>query len=270
MLGQAALLNRIDFMIKLFSPLAIGLLLVVNGHAQDRTIQVAAQSTIRVMPDEVVLDFRLETRKTELLEAKKANDELAENIFQIARKHGIPSTDVAVFDMDLSPVFERGESRQEEKNRGVKAPIAFRYLRSMRVRLTDFTAIEPFLVDCYKVGLEDLSGLSFGLSNQREHQFKARELAIVYCLEKAKHLTELTGMKLGSPVKIEEDVERNWGTNGLGGGGVFGASNENETPGTIFVSVNGPEELPDLDLVAPGLIEINAKVMVVYEMTKDE
>lgn len=250
-----------------FFPVAFIFLALATLGAQERTIQVTAMSQIKVLPDEVLLDFRVETRKEELMDAKQANDELALKVFGIAKEHGIPSADVSVFDMDVSPVYQRNEDREEQS---IKTPIAFRYLRSMQVRMTDFKTIEPFLVDCYKVGLQDLSGLSFRLSNQREHQFRARELAVTYCLEKATHLTELTGMKLGSPMSIKEDVEETWDSGGFGGG-VFGASVEDDDrDGTILVSISSLEELQELDLVAPGQIDINAKVSIVYEMTKDE
>ncbi len=260
-------------------PVAFIFLMLGTLGAQERTIQVTAMSQIKVVPDEVFLDFRIETRQQELMDAKKANDELASKVFGIAKDHGIPSADVSVFDMDLAPVFKRNDDGDEE---GIKTPIAFRYLRSMQVRMTDFKKIEPFLVDCYKVGVQDLSGVSFRLSNQREHQFRARELAMTYCLEKATHLTELTGMKLGSPMNIKEDVEESWDSGGFGGG-VFGASaaigkptvppatvEQDDRDGTIFVSINSLAELQELDLVAPGQIDINAKVSIVYEMTKDE
>ena len=211
------------------------------------------------------------------MQAKKANDELALKVFAIAKKHGLLSSDVSVFDMDVSPVYKKNTSEDEGQ---LKTPIAFRYLRSMQVRLVNFETIEPFLVDCYKVGLEDLSGLSFRLSNQRDHQFRARELAVTYCKEKADHLTELTGMKVGRPISIQESVERNWEAGGFGGGGVFGASAMNgkesapdkplrfyEAGKYVYVSVNSLDDIQDLDLVAPGMIEINAKVTVIYEMS---
>ena len=262
-------------MSKLFLTLLLAAITTGNLYAQERTITVTAMSQIKVVPDEAFLDFRVETRKAELMQAKEANDELALKVFAIAKKHGILSTDVSVFDMDVSPVYKKNNDEDEGR---LKTPIAFRYLRSMQVRLVDFQTIEPFLVDCYKVGLEDLSGLSFRLSNQREHQFRARKLAVTYCREKADHLTELTGMKVGRPISIQESVERNWDAGGFGGG-VFGASAQNghqqgpdkrsgfDEAGTyVFVSLTSLDDIQDLDLVAPGMIEINAKVTVIYEM----
>ncbi|MDG1875336.1 MAG: SIMPL domain-containing protein [Mariniblastus sp.] len=262
-----------------FFPVAFFFLLLGTLGAQERTIEVTAMSQIKVVPDEVFLDFRIETRKQELMDAKKANDELASKVFRIAKDHGILSTDVSVFDMDLTPVFKRNDDGDAD---GIKTPIAFRYLRSMQVRMTEFKTIEPFLDECYKVGVQDLSGVSFRLSNQREHQFRARELAVTYCREKATHLTELTGMKLGAPMSIKEDVEESWDTGGFGGG-VFGGSasidkpavpralgKSNDRAGTFFVSINNLAELQELDLVAPGQIDINARVSIVYEMTKGE
>ncbi|MCH2182548.1 MAG: SIMPL domain-containing protein [Mariniblastus sp.] len=267
-------------MTKMFLPITVVLLAIAPLQAEERKIQVTAQSQIKVTPDEVYLDFRIESRREELLDAKKANDELALKVFGIAKDHGIPSADVSVFDMDLAPVYKRDDNDDEKEP--VRKPIAFRYLRSMEVRMTDFNSIEPFLVECYKVGVQDLSGVSFRVSNQREHQFRAREMAVTYCREKATHLTELTGMKLGSPISIREDVERNYEAGGYGGGGVFGASAEVDRsplpgdeedagrPGTLFVSFNSLAELQEIDLVAPGQVEISAKVTIIYDMTKDE
>jgi len=268
-------------MIRNFLSISLLLLNVASLTAEERTIRVTAKSQIKVVPDEVYLDFRIESRQEELMDAKKANDQLALKIIEIAKDNGIPSADVSVFDMDLAPVYKRNDN--EDENRVIRQPIAFRYVRSMEVRMMDFKKIEPFLVECYKVGVQDLSGVSFRVSNQREHQFRARELAVTYCREKATHLTELTGMKIGAPISISEGVEESYEAGGFGGGGVFGASAANDhayprreratTSGqtdSLFVSFNSLAEMQEIDLVAPGQIEIGAEVTIVYEMTKDQ
>jgi uncharacterized protein YggE len=240
----------------------------VSLEAEERSIKVTAKSEVKVAPDEVVLDLVVHTQDKQLLAAKRENDKIASAVLELASTHAIPAADVKVTNLDVAPNFGDYGRRQSE-------PVAYDFTRSIEVRLTDFQKIEPFLSDAFDVGLSHVTRLQFRLSNQREHQFEARKLAVAYAREKAEHLTQLTGMKLGSPIHIEEDVEHNWDAGGFGGaiGANLSQSQENriasvKSPFTFvdFQQVAGKEATDKL--TAPGQIIITAHVTVEFEMTK--
>jgi uncharacterized protein len=239
--------------------------------AEDRSIKVTAKSEIKVVPDEVVLKLAVRTRETQLLDAKRENDKIASAVLALGSTHSIPAADVKVTDLDVSPYYGDYSRRQA-------TPIAYDFTRSIEVRLTDFGKIEPFLADAFEAGLTHVTRLQFRVSNQRQHQFEARKIAVIYAREKAEHLTQLTGMKLGSPIRIEEDVENNWDAGGFGGfgGGNPGAYIPKESDQKIasrkpqFTMTTVPQtddETTTDALTAPGQIIITAHVTVEFEMS---
>ncbi|MCH9653260.1 MAG: SIMPL domain-containing protein, partial [Planctomycetes bacterium] len=240
---------------------------------EHRSIQVTAKSEIKVAPDEVILNLAVRTRDKHLSIAKRNNDEITSAILPLATKYSIAAQDVQVTDLDISPDYGDYGNRSE-------TPIAFEFVRAFKIRMTEFKNIEPYLSDAINAGLTDVSSLRFRVSNQREHQFNARKLAMTYAREKAEHLTELTKMKLGGPLRIEEDVEHNWNASGFGGAMVL---HRNRLPkaiekigphkqGQMFVTLQKGNDNKDKVakvLVTPGLITISAEVMVEFEMSPE-
>ena len=240
----------------------------VGFGAEERSIKVTAMSEVKVAPDEVVLELAVHTRDKQLLTAKRENDKIAAAVLSIAAMHAIPAADVKVTNLDVAPNYGDYGRRQAE-------PVAYDFTRFIEVRLTDFNKIEPFLSDAFEAELSRVTRLQFRVSNQREHQFEARRLAVTHAREKAEHLTQLTGMKLGLPIHIEEEVEQNWDVGGLGGG--IGANLPDSkgnriaalNPQFAFVNFQKAADQEATDkLTAPGQIIITARVTIEFEMTK--
>ena len=253
---------------RLFLALVVMFYSTVVFAEEMRSIKVTAKSEIKVAPDEVVLQLAVHTRHLQLLTAKRENDKIAAAVLSLTKTHAIPAADVMVTDLDVSPDYGSYGRRKP-------VLIAYDFTRSIEVRLTDFKKIEPFLSDAFDTGLSHVTSLQYRVSNQRQHQFNARKLAVTYAKEKAEHLTRLTGMKLGSPIRIEEDVEENWNAGGFGGGGIGAIRLEKKADGiastkpqfTLVSFQKAAEDKTDA-LFAPGQIIIEANVTIEFEMSK--
>jgi uncharacterized protein YggE len=167
-----------------------------------------------------------------------------------------------IADLGVSPDDGPYNNRRE-------SPIAYDFSRSIEIRLTDFTSIEPFLADAFNVGLTHVDQIHFRVSNQRKHQFEARKLAILYAQEKAEHLTSLTGMKLGLPITIEEGVEHNWDAGGFGG--AVGVLSTPVRPQKVILATfqEAEPKVKSIDINTPGHIKITAEVTVTFEMASE-
>ena len=244
----------------------------VSKAEEPRSIEVSAKSEIQVAPDEVVLYLAAHTRDKHLSIAKRDNDQITTAVMKLMSRYSIPDEDVQVSDLRIEPDYGQYD------NRSVK-PTAFEFIRSIRVRMTDFNNLEPFLSDAIDAGLNDIRRLHFRVSNQRKHQFEARKLAMTYAREKAEHLTELSDMQLGAPLRIEEGIESNWDAGGFGG--MACASLTKPHPEQKRLGPGKPKLMPKLMLVnfqkeenektvrilsSPGQITISAEVTVEFEM----
>jgi len=255
---------------KAFILAALPLMCSVVLGAETRSVKVSARSEIKVPPDEVLLDLAVYTRDKALVTAKRENDKIAAAVLALASKHSIPATDVKVTDLDVSPDYGPYGRKQA-------TPIAYDFTRSIQVRLTKFATVEPFLSDAFNAGLSHVTQLHFRVSNQRQCQFDARKLAVTYAREKAEHLAGLMGMKLGLPIRIEEDVEENRDAVGFAGIalGLNAPEEQNSAPPSgksqfAFASLqqNEDHKTPD-ELLAPGQITITAQVTVEFEMSPE-
>ncbi|QDT89114.1 SIMPL domain-containing protein [Gimesia algae] len=242
--------------------------------ADQPSITVSAKSEIQVAPDEVVLYLSAHTRDKHLSIAKRDNDEITTAVMKVFPRYSIPDEDVKVTDLQVDPDYGKYDNRSE-------TPLAYEFVRSIRVRLTNFKHIEPLISDVIEAGLNDISRLHFRVSNQRKYQFEARKLAMTYAREKAVHLTELTNMKLGSPLRIEEGIESNWNAGGFGGAMVRQEQSQplpDQKPAQPVESKlmlvklqkdKGQEEKTIQILSSPGQITISAEVTVEFAMSSE-
>lgn len=229
-----------------------------------RFITVTATGEVNVTPDEVVLEFDVRTRETKLLEAKRKNDSVSRSLLQRLSDHKVPKTDIKLDDLEVSPYYGEYGERQE-------TPIAYNYSRSILVRLTDFDKIESLLADAFDVGLTNVSRMQFRVSSQRKHQFEARRLAVAHAKEKAEHLTELAGMKLGSALQIEEHVEYNEAATDFFAfadtpRSVATPVTTHQDHGYTFVVQHDDDNAGSLELNTPGQVSISADVTIKFAM----
>lgn len=248
------------------------LLSTVLVSADDvRTVQVKAQGHAQVIPDEVYVGLMVDVTEASLVEAKQKNDKITAAIVALAPKYKIAIGDVEVTNMQVEPNYDNSGMFSGRAYGG--KIVLYDFKRSLNMRLVDFRQIEPLLTDAFDAGLTNVQYLSFRVSDQRKHQFSARERAVTNATEKATHLVQLTGMKLGFPTSIIEDVEYSWGA-----GGGFGASGHfssaaNSVGRSDYIRVAFKDEAAvghqaDAKLFAPGNVTISATVQIVFEMSR--
>ncbi len=267
----------------LFPLLTIVALPLPAADAEEtRSIKVSARSEIKVVPDEVVLDLAVHHRHADLLLGKRNNDDVVAAVLELAKQYKIPAKDVQLSSLWVDADYG---SRYGSRSERTTKPIAYDIVRGIEVKLVDFSKIESFLYDAFKAGMNDVRGIEFRISSQREYQFKARKLAVTFAREKAEHLTELTGMKLGMPIHIDEGVEWTRGGSAFGGfgGSSFEARHEapsesDESPSrpnrvdqrrdVVLTAFQGEENKPvHKSFSAPGQIIVSATVTIEFEIS---
>ncbi|WP_173401844.1 MULTISPECIES: SIMPL domain-containing protein [Rhodopirellula] len=231
---------------------------------EQRFITVTATGEVNVIPDEVVLELNVRTREKKLLDAKRKSDSVSRSLLQRLSDHKVPKADIKLDDLEVTPYYGEYGERQE-------TPIAYNYSRSILVRLTDFDKIEVLLADAFDKGLTNVSRMQFRVSSQRKHQFEARRLAVTHAKEKAEHLTELTGMKLGPALQIEEHIEYNEAAAdffAVADAAQTGNKTVNSLHGNkyTFVVQRDDASAESLKLNTPGQVSISADVTIKFEM----
>jgi uncharacterized protein YggE len=242
-----------------------------------RTITVSAMAEFEVPPTEVVLSLAVVTENEDLLIAKQFNDAFTRDVLKLGAKHSVPAEHFELDTLSIQPKYE-GKSYF-----GRGELVGYVVTRGIDVTLRDFDQLEPVLSGALAAGANRVGGILWRTMDHRKHQFEARRRAVEHAKEKASHLAELNGLKLGRAIKIEEDVEGRWNreTGGFGGiGAISGAAPPSpDGPGPVdhrFRLVSAQPKLRPATreepvqhtsgTVAPGTITVSAEVMITFEL----
>jgi uncharacterized protein YggE len=201
--------------------LCLLLLSTTTVCAQDRrTVKVVAEKELEIAPDTVEVHLVVRTENEKLIDAKRANDKIINDLISLADTQEIPATNFQVMAFDMQSEFTSAELRK-------MIPSRFDCNRTIVVKLTDFDRLETFLSDAFTAGINYVKDIRYTVSDERPHLQEARKLAVADAQEKAQALCDLTNMKLGTPVHIEETTYTKWNYWGYGGmAGASGMSNE--------------------------------------------
>jgi uncharacterized protein YggE len=266
-----------------------------SGGSPQRRVSVSARSMVVTPPDQVQIRFAVHTEDRKLPIARAANDDLTRAVFNMLDQLQIPREDVQVTNLTV-----------ERARNDYRVLMDYEVDRSFSVRVRKFELIEPFLSGLFDTGVTDIDDLTFELRDQRPQLREARRKAFEYAKEKATELADLSGLVLGDVISVDEKVQYNFdveGAGGMGGMGGFGgvtrlepqADSQDSVPVQQQPAVTPPRKMPtvyrvafpmqqnepltgtpdtqtqsrtELELLAPGVVRLDAIVNVTFEMHK--
>lgn len=163
------------------------------------TFDVSGTGTKAVAPDEAVIDLGVRKQATTVKEAQKnANTALTQLTAEL-KKIGIEEKNIKTANYSVNPEYSP-ENYQKV--------MGFVVYASVEVRVTEgnFDKIEQVIDLAGVLGLEQMNGLRFELSDKLQKQTKneAREIAVAEAKEKAESLAKLAGVRLGKIVNVSE------------------------------------------------------------------
>jgi uncharacterized protein YggE len=266
-----------------------------SGESPQRRVSVSARSMVVTPPDQVQIRFAVHTEDRKLPVARAANDDLTRAVFNMLDQLQIPREDVQVTNLTV-----------ERARNDYRVLMDYEVDRSFSVRVRKFELIEPFLSGLFDTGVTDIDDLTFELRDQRPQLREARRKAFEYAKEKATELADLSGLVLGDVISVDEKVQYNYdveGAGGMGGMGGFGGvtrleprpDSQDSVPVQQQPAVTPPRKMPtvyrvafpmqqnepltgtpdtqtqsrtELELLAPGVVRLDAIVNVTFEMHK--
>lgn len=212
-------------------------------------VTVTGNAELRIVPDEVILTFGVETWNKELDVARDENDGRVKAILDLAEKHNIDSKHVQTDYIKIEPRFRDQREHREFIGYFVRKNIVF--------TLRDISRFESLLSDALKSGANYVYGVQFRTTDLRKYRDEARALAVKAAREKAAALAGELGVKIGNPHSIREEQSRWLSSYNARGDRQWGFQN-------VIQNVDGAMEAEET--VAPGQINIVARVTVSFEL----
>jgi hypothetical protein len=242
---------------------ALVMLLMVGAWAEEPTesqepglVTVTGEAEVRVVPDEVILTLGIETWDKKLQVAKGQNDEIVARVLALAEDYGIEPQHVQTDFVSIEPRYRNGYYEESDF-------IGYFVRKSVVITLRDLGRFEDLLTESLEAGVNYVQGIQFRTTELRKHRDEARALAIRAAREKAEAMAGELGQTVGEPRQINE-VQSGWwsGYNAWWGSrwGSGMAQNVIQEAGTGGIAAEGS--------LAPGQINVNARVSVTFEIGK--
>lgn len=224
-----------------------------NGAGEPpRTISVTGESLVNVVPDEVSVQFGVETFDANLDEAKSANDAASAKLVKAIKDTKlIEEKHLQADHMQIEVVYRPMGPRE-----GIAGYLA---RRGYSVVLKNPKEFEKLIDTALKNGANRLMGFEFRTTELRKHRDVARSLAIKAAKEKAIALAKDLDCRIGSPRTINESGGY-YGYWGSSWGGYRGAMSQNTMQDSGAAASAGGEAMP------LGQIGVRAQVNVTFDL----
>lgn len=161
-----------------------------------RTITVIGQAELKVVPDEFVITFGVETKAKTANAARLDNERQTAAILTKIRARKIEPKYIKTEHFGLSPEYTgRYEDR---KLKGYDAD------RRVSVIVRDASIVEPLLAEIFEAGANRLYSVTFHSSKIEAQLADVRLQAVKAARDKAAAMAGVLGQQLGAPLKIDE------------------------------------------------------------------
>jgi uncharacterized protein YggE len=166
-----------------------------------RTINVTGDAEVKVVPDEVSINFAVETNNTDLDKAREENDKKVSAVIAMVKKLGVEDKFIQTDYLSVEPRYDYTVQYNNERERKF---LGYYMTKNISVTLRDVSKFEKLVADALKIGTNYIRGISFQTTELRKHRDQARLMAIRAAKEKATALAGELGQKVGKPISISE------------------------------------------------------------------
>jgi Uncharacterized conserved protein len=212
------------------------------------TVQVTGTAEIFVVPDEVTFSLKVAKSDKNLVTAKNQNDENVGRILALAKRFNIDSKDVKTDFITVAEKFDRKRlDAKDEEYSNIFA--GYTVSKTVIVKLKDLKKFEEFFTEVVKIGVTQISNVSFQSSELRKYKDQARLMAIRAAREKAVAIAGAINQEVGKAVLIEEkDIDS------------YRSPYANASSNSFSIS----DERDDTNTLAIGTISVKAQVEVQF------
>ena len=204
------------------------------------SVSVSGEGTVKVVPDEVVLNIRVEYTGDNAAEVKTRNDATVNNVLQFCKKMRIAGKDVRTEYINLNKNYDYQKKEYH-----------YTANQAIRILLRDLGQYEELVQGLVGSGINRIDGITFQSSQIEKYQSEARIKAIKNAKQKAEEYANALQQSIGKATTISENIAYNpmpVMNRGMLNQVAMDAGNANETT------------------IAVGQMSVSATVQVTFEL----
>ncbi len=178
------------------------ILLITTGMmAQNKTepsIDVTGEGIVRVVPDEVTINIRVENTGENTKTLKEQNDITVNEVLKFLKKQKIEDKDVRTEYMNLKKDYDYNTKTY-----------SFSANQAISIKLRDLKKYEGVMKGILDSGVNRIDGIDFSSSNKIALESQARKKAMENALMKAKEYAGVLNQNVGKAILISEFSSQN-------------------------------------------------------------
>lgn len=178
------------------------ILLITTGMmAQNKiepSIDVTGEGIVRVVPDEVTINIRVENTGENTKNLKEQNDATVNEVLKFLKKEKIDDKDVRTEYMNLSKDYDYNTKTY-----------SFSANQAISIKLRDLKKYESVMKGILDSGINRIDGIEFSSSNKAALEGQARKKAMENALMKAKEYAGVLNQNVGKAILISEFSNQN-------------------------------------------------------------
>jgi len=182
---------------------AFALLLPIAASAQEpplRTIVVSGTGESSAVPDQAQISAGVVSQAATAEAALDANTDAMEQIFETLENAGIEERDIRTSNFSVSPQYETFR----DNNSNPRRIVAYQVSNQLTIIVEDVDELGGALDALVRSGANQLTGISFSISDPKPLEEEARRLAVQDAIAKAQTLADAAGVSLGPIISIQE------------------------------------------------------------------
>jgi uncharacterized protein YggE len=169
------------------------------AETQPPAISVSGEATISVPPDLAEINGGVTTEAKNARDASAANNTAMSAVLQALKASGVAEKDIQTSRLSLQP-----QSAPIKGNNGPMQIVGYRASNRVTVTVRDVTKVANAIDALVSSGANDISGISFMVSQASKLLDDARAKAIDDAHRKADIYARAAGVTLGAPLSISE------------------------------------------------------------------
>ena len=178
------------------------ILLITTGMmAQNKiepSIDVTGEGIVRVVPDEVRINIRVENTGENTKNLKEQNDATVNEVLKFLKKEKIEDKDIRTEYMNLSKDYDYNTKTY-----------SFSANQAISIKLRDLKKYESVMKGIMDSGINRIDGIEFSSSNKIILEGQARKKAMENALMKAKEYAAVINQSVGKAILISEFSNQN-------------------------------------------------------------
>ncbi len=182
----------------------------LNITNPSRVIVLTAEGKTYAKPDLAVINFSVISQGKEAGSVQKENNEKLSKILNLIKNQGISEKDIKTTLYVLDPQYDYQWCLKETEKDIIRTcpPKIVGYImrQTIEIRIKDFEKIDKIINILTEASVEEISNVTFTIEDLENYKNLARIEALNKIQERAKILSEKTGIRLGKILEITENT----------------------------------------------------------------